>query len=652
MKINFNNPVSFQRAFTTQEKAEYKKITDEARNELNIKETGAIAFDFNLPSKKGYNWGIGTLNSDEAQKFTAFLKEISGISKIQAGPESELAYRSKNGLRMPQTSPYSGSTFTLGKHTIDLLKLTEDKYAGLLDKDFVKSLDENYPADKKTRSFKTDYDYTLGWNKDGVVIKALGRAYDSMKDKVNNGDEKAVKLNREFEEYKNGLTDDVKKDILFDVLQDLYHLEGKIGTDLNEWSDTDRYLFTDKVDNKTREKRIQELEGEADFHKFCQFIAKKQHMEAKENLNKNGIKLFGDCLVCFSAKEVWANPDCFIKDWYTGGIDPFCPETNGIQPWNSPALNYDKLGKYDKDGEIVELGETGQLLYRKFKNFMELYDGIRMDAFWQYVSPFIYNDKLEGKNIEGIDNKIIKIMEKAANDVHGNCDPDKFVLELIGFNTEHGKELTKNKFPHVYSTAYAEYNENPQDLINNQGYNDGAFIIGATSHDNDSLVNMSRDKDKVECHTPILKRNLKEGYNHIGYKSKNYQNQTEKERQEQDFRTAKTAEIFTTQKQYYTLPDMFGMEERINVSGKVDKDNWSVRIPENYEKFYYTQTAKGYGMNFPKAYEAALYAKGSKNIELINKLNKASEILAAEGPMTTKEADGQKAEGLLCDELL
>jgi hypothetical protein len=108
---------------------------------------------------------------------------------------------------------------------------------------------------------------------------------------------------------------------------------------------------------------------------------------------------------------------------------------------------------------------------------------------------------------------------------------------------------------------------------------------------------------------------------------------------QQDFRTAKMAEIFTTAKQYYTLTDLFGMSEKINNTGKVDENNWKVRIPSDYERFYYTQLSKGYGMNFPKAYEVALRAKGSTKYGLIEQLNKASEILEQEGPMTRGEAD-------------
>ncbi len=168
------------------------------------------------------------------------------------------------------------------------------------------------------------------------------------------------------------------------------------------------------------------------------------------------------------------------------------------------------------------------------------------------------------------------------------------------------------------------------------------------NHDNDTIINMSKDINKRNTHYPILKKALKRGIEYLGYNLENYINQSDNERQEQDFRTAKAAEIFTTEKQYFTLTDLFGMSEKINTSGKVNDSNWKVRIPTDYERFYYTQLSKGFGINFPKAYEIALRAKGSNNSYLIQKLREASEILEENGPMTQKEADEANKLDLVC----
>jgi hypothetical protein len=96
---------------------------------------------------------------------------------------------------------------------------------------------------------------------------------------------------------------------------------------------------------------------------------------------------------------------------------------------------------------------------------------------------------------------------------------------------------------------------------------------------------------------------------------------------------------------------MFGMEQRINISGKSDKNNWSVRIPSNYEEFYYKNLAKGRGLNLPKVLANAMKMRGITNNNLIEKCNKAAEILRSDGPMTEKDANTAKAQGLLKDTL-
>ena len=606
MRITPLSSTNFTRAFSTKELEKLQKDELQARKELGLEETSAIIFDFNTPSKKGQNYGMGTLNSTSAMPFVDFLKSISQISKIQASPQSEFGYSKDDENVYFDTSPYSGTTFTLGSHTIALDKLCDEKYGSILSTDYVKSLDDNYSENKEIREYNTDYEYVLGKNRDGVLFTALKEAYSNFK----NDDSK---LKDEFENFKNEISNQTKLNIAYDA---------------------------------------KELNEDYDFLTFCQFLAHKQHMETKKELNDRGIKYFGDCLICFSPKEIVANPECFKQDKFIGVEDPNCPETNNIQAWWKPALDYDKLGTFDDEGNIIELDVTGKLLYEKFKNFLSLYDGIRLDAFWQYITPFEYDKNLQGGYERNLGDKILKIIERASIDAKGYFSPDDYILELVGYGTNEAKDLTRNIYPHVYSTAYAEYDENPTDLKNNKGYIDSKFTIGAGNHDNDTLVNMSRDKNKRRAHKEILQRALKDGYYHLNYNSENYLKKSAQEKKEQDFRTAKAAEIFTTSKQYYTLVDLFGMEEKINNTGKVENDNWRVRIPSDYEKFYHSQLIQGYGINFPKSYEIALRAKNSSNYELINALNKASEIYASNGPVTQIEADELEAQGKLMNSFL
>ena len=609
MKINsaaYNN-YNFGRAFTTQEKKAYSTLLADARKELEIKDTSAIVFDFNVPSKVGEDTAIGTTWSDSMKNFISFVKDMTGITSIQLQPQGK--------IEMGNRSPYSGTTFAYGSHIIDLSKLTTEEYGSILPKKVVTDLDKNYPADKKQRSYRTNYEYILP-----AQEKALKTAFKNFKNSS---------LQDEFVSFKDKNNKWLEREGLFVALTKHY------GTsDYKKWDKIDSNLFDEGLSETLRQKRIEQIKSqysqEIEFENFVQFIANKQQRESHEFLNEENIKLYGDCLIGFSQSEMWAHKDCFRENLYYGGPDPNCPETNGIQTWGLPALDYTKLGECNEDGALSKLGSTGKLLYDKYEEFFNRYDGIRVDAAWQFVTPFVYqavNGKYNEVQLPEINMTIFNIIKAAAK---GKATSDNIMLELVGMSAGKSREMTLNKYPHLYTTAYAEYDENPKKFME-KGYERDNFYVGVGCHDNDSLVNMAKDDHKRTLHSDDMLLNYGTSQTDFSFaNSDKYEN----------FRNAKFAEIFSTAKQFFTLTDMFGMSQRINISGKTSPDNWAVRIPADYERFYHSQLSNGYGLNTPKALAGGLLMNGyGKNHPLVKKLNEAAEILRSKGPLTEEDAN-------------
>lgn len=643
MRINNNFAyTNFGRAFTTQEKKAYKYLIKDSKKELNIQDTSAIVFDFNVPSEQGYNTGIGTTFSESMNNFVSFLKTMTGITSVQVQPQGQI---SKGNL-----SPYSGTNYAYGVHIIDLKKLTTDEYANLLSlSDIETEIDKNGDISENL----TEYEKVLGSeNVDGIQEKLLKVAFSNFKEKLCNEDNLTVNLNDELQVFIQKNYDWLQKNALFAVLSKYYQTD-----DINKWNDLDKNLYSPLTSEDCREQRIIELDAEfkdvIDYENFKQFIADKQQKESRKNLNDQGIKLYGDCLIGFSQSEMWANRSCFRENLYYGGPDPNCPETNGIQTWGLPALDYTKLGECSEDGDISKLGEVGKFLYDKYSTFFERYDGIRMDAAWQFVTPFIYqavNGNYEEFKLPEINFTIFNIMKAAAKDVLGDKfdeqNPDNIMLELVGMSADKSRAMTINTYPHLYTTAYAEYDETPKKFLE-KGYQNGKFYVGVGCHDNDSLVNTAKDTNKRKLHLAGMKRDYNLKTRNLSYSAEEYQSQSNEEKAQEDFRTAKFAEIFTSAKQFFTLPDMFGMSERINISGKDSKDNWTIRIPANYEKFYFSQLSNGYGLNLPKVLANAMEMKHSNNDKLIQKCNESAEILRQKGPVTEQTANNADELGLL-----
>ena len=616
---------NFGRAFTTKESIAYSNLLEDSRNALGLEDTSAIIFDFNIPSTKGENTSIGTTWSYSMKPFINFIKDMTGITSVQLAPQGK--------INRGNTSPYSGTTFAFGEHIIDLSRLASEEYGKILPLEYIKSFDLSYPKDKNTREYRTDYSYALD-----VQKQALYSAFNNFLEGVQKEDPNILKLSQEFSEFKEQNSQWLERENLFVILSKLYKTE-----DFEQWSDIDKNLFSSSIDDDTREKRIEEVKREnqyeIEFENFIQFIADKQQKESHSSLNSQNIKIYGDCLLGFSMSEMWANKDCFRKNLYYGGPDPNCPDTNYIQPWGLPALDYTKLGECSENGDTSKLDAVGKLLYDKYLTFFKRYDGIRVDAAWQFVTPFIYqaiNGNFEEVKMPEINNTIFNIMNAASKKAHSG---ENIMLELVGISADKSRQRTLNKYPHLYSTAYAEYDETPAKFLE-KGYQDGMFYTGVGNHDNDSLVNMSRDKDKRALHIDGMKRDYNLDETSLKYQSREYRETSEEEQKQEDFKTAKFAETYTAKKQFFTLPDMFGMAERINISGKADDNNWTVRIPTDYERFYFSQLANGYGLNMPKVLAVAMtMKKGQKNDTLIEKCKEAAEILRQKGPMTQQEAD-------------
>ena len=613
MHLNKIQHQNFQRALTSKELSNYKATIKKAKEELGIEDTTVIAFDFSYPTKKCRNTGIGTSFSDYASGFNVFLKNTMGINSVQLQPQGKI---SKGNV-----SPYSGTNFALGKHIIDLNLLTTQEYGNLLDDGYIASLDYNYPKNKTTREYRTDYNWALTNQEE-----ALKMAWENFKKS------QSPKLKKEFREFKKENSSWLEYEALFTILSKKYGT-----TNFSEWEETDKNLYNNDFPLEIRQRRIQELKNthkeEIDYENFTQFILDKQQKFSKEKNNQNGIKLYGDDLIGFSQSEVWGNKACFKDNEFYGATE---------SSWGVGAPDYSKIGKCNGK-DTKELGETGRFLYNTFVQFFKRYDGVRIDAAWQFVTPIIYNQYGEKITSKGVDDTVFNIIKLAAKNVYkekfDENNPDNIMVEMVGRSSVDGAKLTKNIYPQLYTTLLEYKDKNPKYRESEEGLKAGKYYIGTSCHDNESLVNNSRNVDLRESHFYQMKNDYNLNEDNLGFICKEYQSQNMEQKRQEDFKTAKLAEIFTTSKQFFTLPDAFGMQEKINMGGVVDDSNWTVRIPTDYERFYYTQLSNGYGLNLPKVLDTAMEMKNIKNPVLSKKLKDFSEILRQKGPMTTKEAN-------------
>ena len=563
-----NNTLAFGRAFTTQEKQQYKKLIHDSRKALGLEDTSAIIFDFNVPGEKNYDIGIGTTFSDSMSQFSKFVQDMTGITSIQLAPQGKIS--------PDNVSPYKSTNYAIGSHIINLKKLTQKKYVEILMPDDIKQASDKYDGESIQHKYKTDYKNVLGTDViRGEQEKLLYLAFTNFGFGLSIYEESSERLNVEFQKFKEDNKEWLEPESIFTILTEEYENDN-----FNDWNDIDKDLYTHKLSDNERQERINEIKREnqelIEYENFKQFLAYKQQHELRSEQNKQGLKLYGDCLLGFSNSEIWRNKDCFNEETLNNDIS-----SRGLD-----SLDYTKLGKLDKNGDIAELGAAGKLLYNKYCKLFERYDGLKINKQRQ-LTPQTNN---ESKKI------ILSIMNKALKDTMG----DKF---------------------------------NPSvQIILDDSY-DG-------NHNNDSLVAIAEDKKKR-----VFQHNI--DTSKLNYSVSEYKNQNQEEKDKENFRISTFSERFTAPKQSFTLPDMFGMKECINNPKNEIGDNWSVRIPSNYEEFYFSQLSKGYGLNTAKALENAFYIKNINNKKLTEKLKEAADILRQSGPNTENDANKLEKDGHL-----
>ena len=360
MDLKINNSINFQRRLKPKEEGEYSAVLKEAKEKVGNKgKSILIVSTSSLPQEKQNNTGVGTLNTQESEKFFDFAKKYWGINEVQIQPVGQ--YHGWNG----KYPIYSGTSMDLGNHMIDIKShCTKEEFEEL-----VKANNDcrtvNYPNIVEKYSKQEE-----------ILRKVYARE----------------KLNSEFAKFKAENSKMLEPKALYRALAEINHTHN-----YKFWNETDKNLYSLPKDE--RDKRIAEVyklkENEIDFYKFKQFLAENDLKKAKEKLNQKGLKLDGDMICGLSFDEVWSHPNAFLK--------------GQIMKWDLPALNLDSK-------------EAEQLIREKVNVYAKRFDGLRIDAAWTYVEPLNkdYGDKIlniiddEVKKVKGADFDLHNVMHEFA----------------------------------------------------------------------------------------------------------------------------------------------------------------------------------------------------------------------------------------------
>lgn len=613
-------------------------VLQEALKALGKKNFALIMHSNSFPSLSNEDTGLGNANSAAGKKVIDLLSGV--FDAIQLGPAGK--------TKGCESSPYTSTIFSNNPLFIDLKQLTTKEWENILSEETFNEIVENNPNKDLG---KTAYLYICQAQRE-----ALKEAFNNFK-KL-----KSKKINEKFEKYKRENSFWLDKDALYEALT--------IEHNNDYWpvwkSETDKNLLNPLSIEQKMEfgKRINELEkkysAEIEFYSFCQFVAHCQIESTKEYALSKGIKMIADRQVAFSDRDCWAYQSLFLDGWFLG-----CPpdyfSANG-QAWGFPVMNPEKL--YNDDGT---LGEGGQLMKALFKKmFKENPGGVRIDHIVGLIDPWVYKKgkkpkieegagrlysspehedlakfaipKMEDLNFEvGADkeqrvktltDEQIKLYGRLIEEIviaaakEEGLDQDSIVCEDLGTLTNpvaavmekydlQGMKLTQFVVPEMPEHPYRCKNIEKRTWM----------MVG--THDNQP-ISMWADS-LINTH---------EGYLH----AKNLVEDLYSYEQNKDdvivrlttdakfLAQTKLVELFASQAENIQIffTDYFGIKGIYNRPGTSGDENWSLRLPNNFEEVFCTNLKNNTALNLSSVLQLAIKARGeefeNQHTDLIKKL--------------------------------
>lgn len=619
---------------------EAKNIIKDALKVLDKKHLAFIAHANSFPAEEGKNTGFGSINSNAAKKLIDFLSGV--FTDIQLGPAGK--------TKSIDASPYTGTIFSNNPLFIDLEQLTTEEWYNILSINTYRKTVENNP-NKNTN--KTAYSYIFN-----AQEEALKEAYNNFKNINDEG------LKEAFEKYKTENNFWLEKDSLYEALTEEH------GNDYwPMWeSETDKCLFNpqneeQKIHFSQRINELKEKYAETiNYYCFCQFVISKQNDKSREYAQSKDIKMIADRQVAFSDRDNWAYQAYFLKGWCLGCPPDYFSEDG--QMWGFPVMDPEKL--FNQDGSLGEGGILMKELYKKM--FRENPGGVRIDHMVGLIDPWVYVSGRKPKIEEGAgrlysspehpvlsryaiatledlnseveadkEERILKLTEEqikrygalvekiviaAAKEV--GLDKDSIVCEDLGTLTYPVVSVMKEYDLQGMKLIQFVVPEKPEHPYRCKNIPPRSWAMVGT-HDNEPIAMWAEATVNTEAGY-LNGKNLAEDL---------WPDASPEEREAIAVRISKDAPFLTQTKLvelfackaeniqiFFT--DFLGLHDVYNRPGTSGDQNWSLRIPDNYEEVYCNNLKEGKALNLPLILKLAIEARGkefaSQNQEIISKL--------------------------------
>jgi 4-alpha-glucanotransferase len=395
------------------------------------------------------------------------------------------------------------------------------------------------------------------------------------------------------------------------------------------WPERDRELWI-SGDRRRRAELRQQHARAIDRYAFGQLLVAMEHARLRGSCS---LALYGDLQVGYSDADAWRHASTFLRG-YLMGAPPSRTNPQG-QPWGYPVLDPAQYA-----------GAARALVVARAQKAFTEYDGLRVDHPHGLVCPWVYRDDAgdpgravrEGARLfaspdladhpalaafaivrpEQIDRSVPRYADRWVTELEADqieryailCDAILDTAERLGraradlscevlstMPTPLGSVLARHGLGRWRVTQKANL-DNPSDVYRTEtAAREDWLMLG--NHDTAPIFAVVRD-------WPAAKR--EQWARHLAARLRLAH--PERLVSPRFFASAMLAELFVSRAENVSIffADLFGLDERFNLPGVVNEDNWTLRLPHDFEALHQSQLAREHALDLPLAVELALAA--------------------------------------------
>lgn len=373
-------------------------------------------------------------------------------------------------------------------------------------------------------------------------------------------------------------------------------------------------------------------------HAFVQWLAHAEHARFRAAVGRAGLVLYGDLQVGLADADMWAHRAAFLGD-YLMGAPPSRTNPEG-QPWGYAVLDPAQL---EAGGPALRLFQT-----RIEKAFAE-YDGLRIDHPHGVVCPWVYRADAadpavavrEGARLhespdlpdhpglarfaiarpEQIDRSRPRYHDSWLRDLEDRQVARYALLidTISDVAARRGRSVADlscevlSTMPLPLGRVLERYGLGRWRVVQKANLDDAADVyrpenaapadwVMLGNHDTAPIFHLVRgmgDEARGRWARHLAGR--------LGLADAGALAAPDR------LPTAMLAELFLCAAQNVSIffADLFGYEERYNVPGLISDENWTLRLPADFERLYAERLARGAALDIREALALALDARGS-----------------------------------------